>query len=168
MGKEKGHNGLITLYHGGVTMIEKPLVKVGRKNLDFGPGFYLTRREQQAKDWAEKAGRQMMEAPVVNVYTLDYGIAMEHYRCKVFENYDSQWLNFIVKCRQGYDPSLEYDLIEGGVANDRVIDTVEGYINGTIDERSALGELSKHQPNNQICILSQHLLDKCLVFQRTL
>lgn len=158
---------MITLYHGGVMVIEKPLAKIGRKNLDFGPGFYLTRRLQQAVDWAVKAGRQQMEKPVVNEYSLDFESLTKGYKYKVFEHYDSQWLDFIVRCRQGYDPSSDYDCIEGGVANDRVIDTVEGYINGTIDERHALAELSKHQPNNQICLLDQKLVDECLSFVKT-
>ena len=43
---------MITLYHGTHLSIPEPLAKVGRKNLDFGPGFYLTKIESQAKDWA--------------------------------------------------------------------------------------------------------------------
>lgn len=35
-----------------VLEIPEPLAKIGRKNLDFGPGFYLTQIESQAKDWA--------------------------------------------------------------------------------------------------------------------
>lgn len=38
---------MITVYHGGTERVEKPLAKVGRKNLDFGHGFYITRRLQQ-------------------------------------------------------------------------------------------------------------------------
>ena len=34
---------MITLYHGTHLSIPEPLAKVGRKNLDFGPGFYLTK-----------------------------------------------------------------------------------------------------------------------------
>lgn len=40
--------------------------------------------------------------------------------------YDIQWLDFIVASRKGQKPWEEYDIIEGGVANDQVIDTVEG------------------------------------------
>ena len=32
----------ITLYHGSTLSIEHPLAKVGRADLDFGRGFYLT------------------------------------------------------------------------------------------------------------------------------
>ena len=53
---------------------------------------------------------------------------------------------------------------EDGVANDRVIDTVELYTIGILDKASALGRLSEHQPNHQICILSQPISDKYLKF----
>jgi len=32
---------MITVYHGGIAKIESPLAKVGRRNLDFGQGFYV-------------------------------------------------------------------------------------------------------------------------------
>ena len=62
---------------------------------------------------------------------------------------------------------MEYDVIEGGVANDRVIDTVEAFKAGQISEEKALRELSRHQPNNQICILRQEVVDKYLKFQKS-
>ena len=53
------------------------------------------------------------------------------------------------------------------MANDRVIDTVNLYIAGLIELSSALRELSKHQPNNQMCILNQEILNKYLVYEGT-
>jgi hypothetical protein len=58
----------------------------------------------------------------------------------------------------------DYDVVEGGVANDNVIDTVEDYIRGRMSAEAALMELSKHQPNNQFCILNQEIIDKFLRF----
>lgn len=43
-----------------------------------------------------------------------------------------------------------------------MIDTVEDYISGNITVDQALGKLRYTSPNNQICILSQSLLDKYL------
>ena len=31
-----------TLYHGSSVIVEQPLASIGRRDLDFGPGFYLT------------------------------------------------------------------------------------------------------------------------------
>ena len=43
---------------------------------------------------------------------------------KRFDAYDKDWLDFIVDSRQGKQPWNGYDIIEGGVADDRVIDEV--------------------------------------------
>lgn len=165
MGKEERSSTMITVYHGGTERIENPLAKIGRKNLDFGLGFYVTRRLQQAKEWADRTSRQRLSSPIVNEYNLNLDGVIANCRYKKFEHYDAEWLHFIVACRNGYDSAQVFDCIEGGVANDRVVDTVEGYMNGTIDEEHALAELSKHQPNNQICLLNQQVVDKYLIFK---
>ena len=69
--------------------------------------------------------------------------------------------------RTGLDAAREFDYVEGGVANDRVVDTINLYIAGLIDLKSALRELSKHQPNNQMCLLNQSLTDKYLEYDGT-
>ena len=56
----------------------------------------------------------------------------------------------------------------GGVADDRVIDTVNMYIQGFIDRDRALNNLRYMKPNNQICLLNQGLLDKYLKFTECL
>lgn len=57
-----------------------------------------------------------------------------------------------------------YDIVEGGVANDNVIDTVEDYENGIITARQALGQLIYKKVNHQVCILNQEIIDKYLRF----
>ena len=42
------------VFHGTTLIVDTPLVGVGRKNLDFGEGFYLTSIRQQAIDWAQR------------------------------------------------------------------------------------------------------------------
>ena len=157
---------MITVYHGATTKIECPLVDVGRKDLDFGEGFYMTILYIQAERWAERLSRQRMEPMVINCYQFDDEKAKQNYRYLKFAEYDMEWLNFIVASRKGECPWKGYDCIEGGVANDRVIDTVEGYIAGTIDAEHALIELSKNRPNNQICVLSQQLAEECIMFDK--
>lgn len=43
---------MITFYHGSYTEVQQPLAKAGRRNLDFGQGFYLTNIKEQAEAWA--------------------------------------------------------------------------------------------------------------------
>ena len=57
-----------------------------------------------------------------------------------------------------------YDIVEGGVANDNVIDTVEDYENNVITADQALGQLKYKAVNHQICILNQEIADNYLSF----
>ena len=40
---------MMTLYHGSHVSVPSPLTGVGRKELDFGPGFYVTNLREQAE-----------------------------------------------------------------------------------------------------------------------
>lgn len=97
--------------------------------------------ESQAKDWAivisSRKGRETKA--VVNVYHFDIESAeADNVRIKRFDTYSIEWLDYVVDCRKGKDISLEYDIVEGGVANDNVIDTVEDYEKGIITAEQAL------------------------------
>lgn len=158
---------MMTLYHGSHTAVPQPLVKVGRKNVDFGQGFYLTRLEEQASTWAEiiasRRGRNAI--PVVSTYTFDREKAVaDGVRFLVFDTYDLDWLYYVVGCRKGADHSAEYDVVEGGVANDNVIDTVEDYEKGIITAEQALGQLQYKKVNHQLCFLNQKVADQYLKF----
>lgn len=154
----------IEIYHASTEPISRPLCGVGRKNLDFGQGFYLTDVYYQAVMWANRRAIERQQPAILNVYLLDRENIFKEARVKIFEKYDKDWLDFIVACRKG-DPVWErYDYIEGGVANDRVIDTVNLFINGLISDEGALKRLQYLKPNNQICILNQDMLDRYLTF----
>lgn len=157
----------IIVYHGGTEQIEKPICCIGRKNLDFGQGFYITNIKEQAINWAKNIARNRKEQPILNRYKLNKEAFLKEGVCKIFDSYNEEWLLFILENRTGNNAAKDYDYIEGGVANDRVIDTINLYMAGLIDLQSALNELSKHQPNNQICILNQELLEKYLIYDGT-
>lgn len=161
---------MITLYHGSHIAVSSPLVGLGRKKVDFGQGFYLTNLHNQAKAWAETiAQRKGRNAkPIVSAYTLDYSsVKNGGFRVKVFDSYDLEWLEYVIDCRRGGEMQKQYDLVEGGVANDNVIDTVEDYENGIITAEQALGQLRYKRINHQICILSQEIIDKFLTFKNS-
>ena len=154
----------ILVYHGGTQEVSQPLCKFGRLHLDFGQGFYITDRREQAIEWAFRMARNRKEHPILNSYWLNRGDFIKEGRSLSFTSYDEKWFDFIVASRMGLAPSIGYDYIEGGVANDRIIDSINLYLQGFITKRMALQRLSEHQPNNQICLLNQHLTDKYLMF----
>ena len=157
----------IIVYHGGTEKVELPICKFGRRNLDFGQGFYITDLRKQAVDWATLVADRRKLPPILNRYRLNRDAILKEARCKLFTAYDMDWLQFIVASRRGEPVADNYDYIEGGVANDRVVDTVNLYMTGLMDEETALIRLSQHQPNNQMCILSQELINKYLIFDGT-
>lgn len=158
----------ITVYHGATQIVDHPLCKSGRPNLDFGQGFYATDMMEQAVKWAKTVALRRGEKPLLNVYRLDRKAILAEARCKIFTAYDKEWLRFIVENREGRNKANEYDYIEGGIADDRVIDTIKFFIGGIMDEQNALRQLAFHKPNNQICICNQELLDNYLVYDRTI
>jgi hypothetical protein len=158
---------MLTVYHGSTEKVETPICRFGRKNLDFGQGFYVTDIREQAITWANNMSRNRSMPPLLNRYHLDRESILKHANCKIFKAYDEEWLTFIIGNRSGEDLAKEYDYVEGGVANDRVIDTVNLYMAGLIDATSALRELSKHRPNNQICILNQDIVNNYLIYDGT-
>ncbi len=93
-----------TLFHGSYVSVPTPFVKLSRKKLDFGQGFYLTKLYDQAKSWAEviaeRKGRN--QKPIVSSYSLNFeAIVADGYRVKIFETYDMEWLDYVVDCRKG-------------------------------------------------------------------
>ena len=45
-------NKILTIYHGSREIMETPTFGKGRKNNDFGLGFYCTESDNLAKEWA--------------------------------------------------------------------------------------------------------------------
>ena len=56
-----------------------------------------------------------------------------------FDSYSEKWLDFILKCRTGND-TTDYDIVIGGVANDKVFNTVELYFDHLIDKEELISK----------------------------
>lgn len=132
-----------------------------------GKGFYLTDIKSQAEKWSKVIAIRKGPAfrPIVNMFELNEDLFNQSdFRIKRFEEYNIEWLQYVVDCRRGGNLQKQYDLVEGGVANDNVIDTVEDFENGRITAEQALGQLVYKQVNHQICIRNQQIIDKYLQF----
>lgn len=149
------------LYHSSNVVVEHPDILHSRKYLDFGRGFYLTSIYEQAVRYAQRFKRRGQEA-WLNVY--DFSMNEESkWNILRFDSYDKQWLDFVAQCRDGQDVG-EYDIVIGGIANDRVIITLDRYFMGEISQDDALGILKFEKPNIQYCIRSERLLKECLTY----
>lgn len=151
------------VYHGSYAEIKAPDLAHSRKNVDFGCGFYVTPIYEQAEKWCRKFMKKN-ESGVVSIYDFDEQ-ALSALKTLRFESYSESWLNFILSCRSGSDKS-DYDLVIGGVANDKVFNTVELYFDGLIDKAEALKRLRFEKPNLQLCFRSEKALE-FLKFERS-
>ena len=73
-------------------------------------------------------------------------------------------LEFIVSCRTGEDHS-DYDMIIGGVANDRVFNTIELYLSNLASKEETIRRLQFAKPNLQVCFRAQWILDRYLSYE---
>ena len=152
------------LYHGSTVIVDKPLVSYGRDNLDFGKGFYTTSMQNQAEKWVQRF-ISLGKKGIINIYNFDDDNIQTKYRYKKFPEYNEEWLDFVLACRGGSKEYQNYDIIEGGIANDKVFNTVELFFTGLIDKSTALQRLKFEKPNNQICFINQEVVDSLLQFE---
>ena len=58
-----------------------------------------------------------------------------------------------------------YHVVIGGVANDKVFNTVELYFDNLIGKKEAIRRLRYEKPNLQICFRTQKALDEYLYYE---
>ena len=140
------------VYHGGAVEIPCPDLLHSRKAVDFGTGFYVTPIREQAIRWSAKRKRRDGTA-VVSRYEFDE-VAATNLKTLRFEAYSEEWLDFIVACR-GLRDTSNWDIVIGGVANDKVFDTLEAFFDGFATKEQTIGRLRMATPNLQICLRSE-------------
>ncbi|MBQ7739376.1 MAG: DUF3990 domain-containing protein [Desulfovibrionaceae bacterium] len=131
----------IILYHGSKMIVKFPEIRLSLYNKDFYFGFYCTKLKEQAKRLALRYGSK----GIINSYVYKYPN-----KCKIikFEHMTEEWLDFIIACRSG--KKHYYDIVEGPMANDRIYNYIQTYLDGEIT-CTAFWELAKfNKPTHQI------------------
>mgnify|MGYP006328863893 FL=1 len=149
------------LYHSSNVVVEFPDTLHSRNYLDFGRGFYLTSLYEQAVRYAQRFKRRGQQA-WLNTYEFSFDDDSQ-WKIMKFDSYDEQWLDFVAQCRDGKDVG-DYDMVIGGIANDRVILTLDRYFTHEISQEEALGLLRFEKPNIQYCIRTERMLRECLTY----
>ncbi len=155
---------MIEVYHTSNLQVEMPSVRFSRTELDFGPGFYFTSLRHQAEKYAFRFLKRN-EPAWLNVYAFEENST--DWKVKLFDAYNDEWLDFVMACRSG-DIAGDYDLIVGGIADDKVFDTVDLYTDGMISREEALKRLMYVQPNIQYCIRTDAMIGECLKFKEAI
>ena len=141
------------VYHGSYTAIDEIDLQKCRGGKDFGRGFYVTNILSQAETWASRKGRN--KKGIVTEFEFDEFFYEDEELVKVlrFEEYNEEWLDFVVLNRKNKSRKQQvhdYDIIEGPVADDRITEQIDNYIDGIISKEDFLNDLI-HLPSHQIC-----------------
>ena len=150
------------LYHGSYVAVENPDITFSRDRLDFRRGFYVTPIKTHGMNWSRRFLARKNKS-VVSAYEVNEQALLEKAKTLKFETYSEEWLDFIVNCRSGLDSS-DYDLVIDGVANDRVFDTVQLYLDELIEKSEAIKRLMYGEPNIQYTFRSQKIINEHLKF----
>lgn len=164
---------IITIYHGSEKIVEKPIFGGGRKNNDFGLGFYCTASKELAKEWAVSN----LYDGISNCYTLD----SEYLNILNLNSSDYSILNWIAVLVEHRVFSIKnpvarrakrylldnfsinvnaFDLIIGYRADDSYFDYAESFLNNAISVEQLARAMKLGKLGEQIVIKSKFAFSK--------
>lgn len=133
------------LYHGSNMRVTEPDLKRSKPFKDFGQGFYLSAEEQQAKDQAiSKVDQMKAGEPIINEFIFDESLlTSSELKVKVFDDYSVEWAEFVLMNRDSKiaQPSHDYDIVYGPIADDGVNYQLRRYWGGVITLPKLIEEL---------------------------
>jgi hypothetical protein len=130
------------LYHTSDREIVHPDIHYGRKNADFGWGFYLTPDREFTCRWAR-------DEAIVNTYELDENGLDVHYFSR-----NREWFEYIFQNRRVKD-GLQSDAIIGPIANDTIFDTLGIITSGYLKPEDAMKLLMIGPEYRQVAIKTE-------------
>lgn len=161
-------NKIITLFHGSEKVIEAPSFGEGKRNNDFGLGFYCTETENLAKEWAVSSLRDGF----CNRYTLD----TEYMKILNLNSPDYTILNWIAVlvehrlfsvrtpiARRAKKYLIDnfginvnaFDIVTGYRADDSYFDYAESFLNNAISVEQLAAAMKLGKLGEQIVLKSQ-------------
>lgn len=159
----------IILYHGSKDIIEKPIYHKGKKENDYGFGFYCTENNELAKEWAcsnnesngfsNKYSIDITDLKILDLTDKRYSILNWIAILLKYRTFDlSNDISILAKdylIKNFYIDVNQFDIVIGYRADDSYFSFAKDFINNTIPVRKlnkamALGELGK-----QVVIISE-------------
>ena len=164
---------LITIYHGSEQVVEAPTFGLGRKNNDFGLGFYCTESEDLAKEWAVSslrngfANRYTLDTEYLNILNLnspDYtilnwiAVLVEHRLFSIKTPVAHRAKRYLID-NFGINVNA-YDLITGYRADDSYFDYAESFLNNGISVEQLARAMWLGKLGEQIVLKSKFAFDR--------
>lgn len=159
---------MITIYHGSEQVVEMPTFGLGRKNNDFGLGFYCTESEDLAREWAVSslhngfANRYTLDTEYLNVLNLnspDYtilnwiAVLVEHRLFSIKTPVARRAKRYLI---DNFSVNVNaYDLITGYRADDSYFDYAGSFLNNGISVEQLARAMRLGKLGEQIVIKSK-------------
>ena len=164
---------IMTIYHGSEQIVEVPTFGLGRKNNDFGLGFYCTESEGLAKEWAVSSirsgfsNRYTLDTEYLNILNLnspDYtilnwiAVLVEHRLFTIKTPVARRAKRYLID-NFGVNVNA-FDLITGYRADDSYFDYAESFLNNGISVEQLARAMQLGKLGEQIVIKSKFAFSK--------
>ncbi len=159
---------LLTVYHGSEQIVEVPTFGKGKKNNDFGLGFYCTESDNLAKEWAVSSlrngfsNRYTLDTEYLNILNLnspDYtilnwiAVLIEHRLFSIKTPVARRAKRYLID-NFGVNVNA-FDLITGYRADDSYFDYAESFLNNGISVEQLARAMRLGKLGEQIVIKSK-------------
>ena len=166
-------NKLITIYHGSKQIVEVPTFGLGRKNNDFGLGFYCTESNDLAKEWAASSlrdgfsNRYTLDTEYLNTLNLNspnysilnwIAVLVEHRLFSIKTPIARRAKQYLIE-HFGINVNA-FDLIVGYRADDSYFDFAEAFLNNAITVEQLSRAMRLGKLGEQIVLKSQFAFSK--------
>lgn len=164
---------IITIFHGSDHVVETPVFGGGRKNNDFGRGFYCTESNDLAKEWAVSSlsdgfsNRYTLNRECLNILNLNspeftilnwIAVLVEHRLFSIKTPVAKRAKQYLIDSF-GINVNA-FDLIVGYRADDSYFDYAEAFINNGITVEQLAGAMRLGKLGEQIVLKSQFAFSK--------
>lgn len=164
---------LLTIYHGSSQIVETPTFGLGRKNNDFGLGFYCTESLELAKEWAVSslrdgfANRYILDTEYLNILNLNspeytilnwIAVLVDNRLFSIKTPIARRAKQYLI---EHFNINVNaYDLITGYRADDSYFDFAEAFLNNTITVEQLSRAMRLGKLGEQIVLKSQFAFSK--------
>ena len=164
---------LITIFHGSQHIVEVPTFGLGRKNNDFGLGFYCSESNDLAKEWAISSlsngfsNRYTLDMEYLNILNLNspeytilnwIAVLVEHRLFSIKTPIARRAKQYLI-AHFGINVNA-YDLIKGYRADDSYYDFAEAFLNNAITVEQLSRAMRLGKLGEQIVLKSQFAFSK--------
>lgn len=163
----------ITLYHGSKKIVESPTFGEGKKNNDFGLGFYCTASDELAKEWAVSSlhdgfsNRYTLDTEYLNILNLNspnytilnwIAVLLEHRLFSIKTPVAGRAKKYLI---ESFGVNVNaFDLVIGYRADDSYFDYAETFLNNGISVQQLTRAMRLGKLGEQIVIKSKFAFSK--------